>query len=207
MDVSEIIGKTDHAQFGRRFLESFLERGLGTMGKREIDVLVMHLLEEHAALDLRSNHDLSMAFRLTEARVRGLRYEAKLKYPPTEKKYVERRLLYVLAKAQYEADAQKIVFVVEDSYLRNALQAHLKSKGAFADNSFNSELVKVGVEQLAPVLEGFYTKKLAAEFVKEMKGAIKKEKFLEVRKAFVLGAARGLGAATVTAVKGLLGSG
>ena len=110
MDIADIIAKTDHSKFGRQFLERFLERGLGTLGKREIDTLVLHLLEEHAGLELKSNHELSIALRLTEARIRGLRYEAKLKYPSDERKFIERRLLYVLAIAQYEVDAQRIVF-------------------------------------------------------------------------------------------------
>lgn len=206
MDLTDIIAKADQSEFGRRFLERFLERGLGSLGKRDVDILVLHLLEVHAGLDLKSNHELSIALRLTEARIRALRYEARLKYPADEQRFVERQLLYVLAKAQFEVEAQRIVFVVEDSFLRNALQAHLKRRGAFADNSFNSELVKVSVDSLAPVLEDFYGQALAGEFLVEMKGAVNKAKFAAARRAFVLAAAKALGTGVVTAVKAVLGS-
>jgi hypothetical protein len=205
VNTSEIIKQTDHSAFGREFLRMYLDRGLGSMSKRDIDILVLHLLEEHAALDMKSNHELSIAFRLTASRVRGLRYESKLRYPSEEKKFLERQLLFVLAKAQYEVDGKRVVFIVEDSFIRIALQAHLKQIGAFADTSFNTELVKVTIDQLSPVLEGFYGKNLARQFTKDMKKAVNKEEFAEVRKAFVLGAVEVLGGVVPVAIKAALG--
>jgi len=36
--------------FGREFLDVYLSRGMGTLSKREIDILVMHLLSKHAGI-------------------------------------------------------------------------------------------------------------------------------------------------------------
>jgi hypothetical protein len=206
MDISDITNAVDHSEFGKEFLEIYLERGIGSLSKRDIDVLVLKLLEKHANLELTSNHELSLALRLTETRVRSLRYEANLKYPPSDQNFLKRRLLFILAKAEYEADAHRIVFVVEDSFIRKSLQAHLKKKGGFADSSFNSELVRVSPSQLAPVLQSLFGKPIANDFCKAMDAKIEKDKFANARNNFVLGAAKALGGGAVQVVKGLLGT-
>ncbi len=194
--------------FGEEFLQEYLARGMGTLSKREIDVLVMHLLHKYTDdVELRDNQELSIALQLTQARVKGLRHEARLRYPPDEAAFVPRRFLYTLARAQFEGEDGRLVFVLEDSYVRDAIQGELKKRGSIGDTSFNRELVKVRVDQLEPVLESFYGKGICKSFIKDMQKAVAsggKIKFSDVKKSFVLKAAKALGAATVEAVAALM---
>ena len=124
--------------------------------------------------------------------------------------FVARDFLYVLALAQFEAEKGRLVFIIEDSFIRNVIQGRLKSQGALFDSSFNSEIFKVRVEHLKPILIEYYGASIADPFVKDMNKIVAKEgklKFSEIKNAFVLGAANGLGASVVTLVKGLLTQG
>lgn len=198
---------TDYEAFAKDFINEYLHRGLGALGKRDIDILVMHLLETHGNTRMKGNQDLSVALQTDVSTIKLLRYKAKLRYPPAEEKFVERDFLYILARALFEADKGRLVFIIEDSFVRNVIQGQLKAQGALFDSSYNSEIFKVRIEHLAPILKNFYGITIAESFVAKMHKVIADEsklKFPEVRKAFVLGAAKGLGNSVVSVVKGLL---
>jgi hypothetical protein len=201
---------TDHEAFAKEFIEEYLSRGLGALGKRDIDILVMHLLETHGNTRMKGNQDLSIDLQTDVSAIKLLRYKAKLRYPPKDTGFVARDFLYVLALAQFEADKGRLVFIIEDSYIRNVIQGRLKTQGALFDSSFNSEIFKVRVDHLKPTLIEYYGVSIADPFVKDMDKIVAKEgkvKFSEVKSAFVLGAAKGLGTSVVTLVKGLLAQG
>ena len=99
-------------RFVDEFLEHYLHHGFGSLGKRDVDILVMHLLCKYAGLEMKPNNELSQLLQLTESKVRSLRYEAKLKYPPQEEHHVERRFLWALAMSQFDAERQSVKFVV-----------------------------------------------------------------------------------------------
>jgi len=201
---------TDYDAFAKEFIEEYLSRGLGALGKRDIDILVMHLLETHGNTRMKGNQALSIDLQTDVSTIKLLRYKAKLRYPPKDAAFVARDFLYVLALAQFEADKGRLVFIIEDSFIRNVIQGRLKIKGALFDSSFNSEIFKVRVDHLTPVLIEYYGASIADPFVKDMNKIVEKEgklKFSEIKNAFVLGAAKGLGASVVTIVKGLLTQG
>ncbi len=133
-----------------RFLDEFLEHYLGlsfgSLSKREIDILLMHLLIKYGDLERRSNYELSILFRVTERRVRSLRHEAKLRYVSNVDTYVRTEFGRLLEQTQLVAEQEKILFVVEDAFLRDGIQARLKAMGNFADYSFNREILRVTYE-------------------------------------------------------------
>ena len=153
-----------HKAFASEFLAEYLENGMGVMSKKEIDLLVMHLLSEYSEIDRMSNHALSIELQSTESQIRNMRYQAKLRYPPKDARHVEKGLLEVFTRAYFDLDNKKIVFIVEDSYLRLSLMGRLKAKGMFADTSFNRELVKVDPEFLENVLQEMYGEKVAETY-------------------------------------------
>jgi hypothetical protein len=200
----------DYEAFARDFIEEYLSRGLGALGKRDIDILVMHLLERHADIRMKGNQELSIALQTDVSTIKSLRYKAKLRYPPTDPAFVAADFLYVLARAQFEAEKGRLVFIIEDAFIRNVIQGQLKKQGALYDSSFNSELFKVRVEHLQPTLVQFYGPLIANKFLKEMNQIVKndeKVKFPEVKRAFILGAAKGLGSAVVSIATNILTSG
>lgn len=162
----------DHEKFVKGFLEEYLADGMGVMSKREIDILVMNLLMNHAGLANKSNHELSLLLQTPESRIKSLRYEARLKYPPRDD-YIKVEFLCLLARSQFELDKKdetdiskmKIMFVLEDDYLRHAIQGYLKERGMFADTSFNTEIVKIECGSLVTVIRELYGEKVAEEFL------------------------------------------
>ena len=160
MDIRSI---KDTKGFTNDFLEEYLSDGLGAKNKREIDILVTNLLMKYGDLAAKSNQELSILLHATESRVKSLRYEARLKYPP-DADYVKREFLYILTKSQFDFEKGKIVFVIEDAFLRHAIQGHLKSKGMFADSSFNNELVKIDKSSLESVIRELYGREIADDF-------------------------------------------
>lgn len=200
----------DYDAFAKDFIEEYLSRGLGALGKRDIDILVMHLLETYGNTRMKGNQDLSVDLQTDVSTIKLLRYKAKLRYPPKDTAFVARDFLYVLAMAQFEADKGRLVFIIEDSYIRNVIQGRLKTQGALFDSSFNSEIFKVRVDHLKPILIEYYGASIADPFVKNMDKIVAKEgkgKFSEVKSAFILGAAKGFVPSVATIVKGLLTQG
>jgi len=189
-----------------------MSRGLGTLGKRDIDILVMHLLETLGNTHMLGNQELSIALQTDVSTIKLLRYKAKLRYPSTDAKSIARDFLYILARSQFEADKGRLVFIIEDSYIRNVIQGRLKTQGALYDSSYNSEIFKVRVDHLKPILIEYYGSKIADPFLKDMNRIVTKARtpnFEEIKKKFLLGAAEGLGSAVVSAVSGFcsLGAG
>ena len=198
---------TDYEAFAKEFIAEYLSRGLGALGKRDIDILVMHLFETHGNSQMKGNQDLSIDLQTDVSTIKMLRYKAKLRYPPKDTAFVARDFLYILARSQFEADKGRLVFIIEDSYIRNVIQGRLKTQGALYDSSYNSEIFKVRVDHLKPTLVEYYGTSIADPFVKDMNKIVAKEgkrKFSEIKDAFVLGAAKGLGTSVATFVKALL---
>jgi hypothetical protein len=150
-------------EFVNEFLDEYLSDGMGSKSKKEIDILVMNLLMKYAALADKSNQELSILLQSPISRIKGLRYEARLKYPP-DADYVRREFLYILTRSQFDFEKGKITFAIEDEYLRQAIQGQLKSKGMFADSSFNTELVKMDEKSLGAVIGELYGKETAKNF-------------------------------------------
>ncbi|NCO47383.1 MAG: hypothetical protein GW890_13790, partial [Vibrio sp.] len=98
-----------------------------------------------------------------EAKIKSLRYEARLKYPP-DADYVKREFLYILLRSQFDFARGKMVFAIEDEFLRHAIQGQLKSKGMFADSSFNTEIVRIDRNSLETVIGELYGDETAKAF-------------------------------------------
>ena len=150
-------------EFVKEFLSEYSSDGISAKTKREIDILVMNLLMNYAGLADKSNQELSILLQAPESKIKSLRYEARLKYPP-DADYVKREFLYILTKSQFDFEKGMIIFAIEDEFLRHAIQGQLKAKGMFADSSFNTELVKISRSSLEAVIEELYGKQIANDF-------------------------------------------
>ncbi len=153
----------DTKGFVNDFLNEYLSNGIGSKNKREIDILVMNLLMNYGGLAIKGNQELSILLQAPESKIKGLRYEARLKYPP-DPDYVKREFLYTLTRSQIDLDRGIITFAIEDNFVRHAIQGQLKSRGMYADNSFNMELVKISRTSLESVIEELYGKQILADF-------------------------------------------
>lgn len=150
-------------EFVSDFLGEYLADGMGAKNKREIDILVMSLLMNYAGLAEKSNQELSILLQAPISKIKSLRYEARLKYPP-DPDYVKREFLYTLTRSQFDLEKGRITFVIEDEFVRQAIQGRLKARGRFADTSFNTELVKVDRRSLESVIDELYGAEIAEDF-------------------------------------------
>lgn len=199
--------------FKKEFLQHYLASGIGTMSKRDVDALVMHILDEQGdtqglPLKRMSNQEASVRLRAPVARIKSLRYEAMLKFKDDNLRLAKWKFLEVLARSHFDSTSKKIGLVIEDTFTKNWLQGLLKSNGLVFDNSFNTEIVKVDLKDFCNVLAVLYDEKSVAALKKKMEAAVSNEvalSFPEIKKEFLKGAASGLGEATTGApVKGLL---
>jgi hypothetical protein len=203
-DIAKLIPEDMLSDFATAFLQGFLKDGFGAASKRSTELHIFHLLDSYGKIGDLDNTKLSHLLQITETRVKSYRYESKLKFPPQEDKYVERRILWSLAKSEFDGDAKRIKFIVEDPYVRNALAAESKRLGGVPDSSFNREIVSLRTGQLLALISGLFGEKISNQFAKDFDELNKEDskiKFSELRKKFVLGAAGALGGATVKSLK------
>lgn len=142
------------ANFCEEFLSNYLAGGLGKMQKRDIDVLVMHLLISDGRYKFPK--DLYKAARelsLTEARVRNLYQEVQLRYQQLPEEDAKAAFVDLINKRSFELKGNRLVFVVRDPMLGQWFQEWVARVDGFTDSSFNSNLVSVNKEVLLDVLD------------------------------------------------------
>lgn len=205
------------SDFKKDFLDRYLQLGLGSMPKSDVDALVMHLIDIYGInnsgpLEKRSNQTVSEILKTPVSKVKRMRYEAALKFGGRVEDQAKGRFLSVLSKASIEADGEKVLFIIEDSLTKNWLQGQLKTHQHIFDHSFNSEIVKVSFAGLITVLESFFDKeqidifKADFEIAKKKKNAEQRVKaFKEVSKKFAEGAASAAGDAVIKVFKAQCG--
>ncbi len=206
--IEALIPKDNLAEFARQFLREYLKDGFGAQPKRHTDLHVFYLLEKMASLDAVDNNDLSHKLQITESRVKSYRYESKLRFVPEDENYIQRRILWSLAKSEFDAEAGKIKFIVEDPYVRKSLNAIAKRLGGVPDSSFNSEVVALNSDHLQKVIVHLFGETTAGQYKKEFDKLKLKDSqitFAEVRKKVILGAAGAIGGGLLTVAKAYLG--
>lgn len=191
--------------FKKTFLDHYLSAGIGSFSKRDVDALVMYLLDEYGAddqipLKVLSNQQASLKLRATVSKIKSLRYEAALKFadPSDAEVRAKWKLLEILARATFDADGERVCFIIEDSFTKNWLQGVLKAKGLIFDHSFNTEITKIKIESLCSVLSRIYDPQSASTLESRMKDAIAKHQqlnFAELKRDFLKGAITAFGEA------------
>lgn len=131
--------------------ESFLEyctQHFGRLNKKDYELAVFHLLLQNELKDC-SDFAISRKLKITEAKVKQLRYEVNLVIQKADSVYRE-ELIQLMSTASYKfADGgKKIQFCVNDKMLRLFLNDQLNQIGSFADSSFNSNIVSVTAKDL-----------------------------------------------------------
>ncbi|GAB1262471.1 hypothetical protein [Aurantivibrio plasticivorans] len=165
--------------FEQEFLEKYLNFGLGSMPKSDIDALVMHLLDQHGysgspPLSQYSNQSVSELLRTPVSKVKRLRYDAALKFGGRVEDQAQARLLAALSRASLEPEGDKVCLIIEDTLAKNWLQGQLKNSQQIFEHSFNTEIVKVSARGLFDVLEAFFDKKAITDFRKGYELALEK---------------------------------
>ena len=137
---------TNKNNFADLFLAKFLENGFGTTTKRELEIYVLHLLlldgqfNNNGEIDF---HEISLALKITEAKVRNLIYEAELKYGKTLD--FTASLIEIIENERYEAEAGKIKFSVQNPFVKQAFEYQIRQLNGISDGSFSKNIVAIKV--------------------------------------------------------------
>ncbi len=199
------------------FLRDYLQFGLGSMPKSDVDALVMHLLDTYgidgsAPLSHYRNQAVSELLRTPVSKVKKLRYDAALKFGGRVEDQAKARLLVALNNASLELNGNQICLIIEDALAKNWLQGQLKNSQLIFEHSFNTEIVKVSASGLFDVLNEFFDKQAISEFrtgyekaVKTTKDTKLKKEFEKLANSFANNAAKNAGKGVLAIFKSHLG--
>lgn len=139
-----ITGKAAEA-FVATFLERYLAHGFGAMQKREIDVLLFHLLSDADQIKDKTNYEVANFLRITEARVKTLRLESTLKYRPANHKEVLGKIVKELIDEMRKPDfdGEYISMALEDPVHKREFEYAAKKSGYQVEYGINRELLKI----------------------------------------------------------------
>lgn len=141
-------------KFCEEFLKHYLGAGLGRMQKRDIDVLVMHLLISDGRYKFpRDTFKAARELSITETKVRNLYQEVQLRYQQLPEEEAKASLVELINKKAFEIKGERIVFIVRDPMLGQWFQEWVADVDGFTDSSFNPNLVTVHKKVLVDVLD------------------------------------------------------
>ena len=198
------------AQFTEEFLKEYINKGFGTISKKEIDLLVFHLLSELADLDKISNYNLALKLKLTPTKIKNLRFERRLKYCQLTEEQIKYTFIESLKKSAIKVNKTSswLILSIEDSFVREAIKAILKDLAQLSDSSFNSELITLDFDAFASLMDRFYEeeiknntselKEIIDYFKSETSNKAEKISFKSLFREFANGAANKTGEETMS---------
>jgi hypothetical protein len=148
-DDIQHISAADKAAFFDGFFAEFCKVPFGSMGKRDLECLLIKLLYDRRLIETAANRQAANALGINETRLKGYLVDARYKYRADSLGTSVNRILAMLAGENGERlvlNDEKdgtFSFVLEDPVLRLDLSQALKDVGYYADGSFNTEVVRV----------------------------------------------------------------
>lgn len=175
------------------FIRFYLDRGFGSMNKNDFEVWIFNYLLHNQLLG-KSDYEISIYLRMPESKIRRMRYEAALKYPD-ERNYAK-EFDKVLHRVKFRKGSSTMIqFVIEDTSLRKYIDNMLKKDGRYSVSSFNTEIVKLDIDDLEYLLQELYGKEYVESILKKASKALEKEHvtFRELFDEFAKAAAKNIG--------------
>lgn len=128
----------------------YMNAGFGAPSKREVDLLLFHHITQARENRKKSNYELAALLKIPESRVKSHRLASALKYQDINTKAILSDVILRLSKGIQSAtlEAGKFEISLEDPIERRELENYLKSKGHFAEYTFNSEVVRIAPVRL-----------------------------------------------------------
>ena len=136
-----------------KVIQQYLDRGFGSMNKNDFEVWIFNEWRKLQDKDL-SDYQVSKVLKISETKVKRLKYEADLKYSFDEEQLLN-KFFKLAEKANYKKDGEKLLFVINDRLLRQYINNILEENGRFMASSFNSNIVSIYVDDFSFLLERF----------------------------------------------------
>ncbi len=128
----------------------YLETGFGAPSKREVDLLIFHHVTRAREHRGKSNYQLASLLKVPESRVKTYRLASALKQQTINTKAILGDVILRLSKGQQFTSIEngKIEISLEDPVERREIENFLKSKGHFAEYTFNAEVLRIAPVRL-----------------------------------------------------------
>lgn len=154
-------------EFLDKFLAKFLDNGFGVMPKREIEIYLLHLMltdgqfvNELGELDF---HEMSLALKMSETRVRNLVYEVDLKYS-IPKDFIS-ELISLIEHEKFEVHGTEVKFAVHSPMLKQAFEYEVRKLGGVSDGSFAKHVVTISQTTFERLINRLYGNSQRAQVI------------------------------------------
>jgi hypothetical protein len=128
----------------------YLESGFGSPSKREVDLLLFHHITQARENKGKSNYELATFLKIPESRVKTFRLNSALKHQTINTKAILGNIILRVSKGQQYTTVEngKIEISLEDPVEKRELENFLKSKGHYAEYTFNAEVLRIAPVRL-----------------------------------------------------------
>jgi len=135
----------EKVQLASALLELYAEAGFGSPSKREVDLLIFYHVTQAIENRGKTNYQLASVLKIPDSRVKTFRLASALKYQNINSKVILGNIVLRLSSAQLfsNIDNGKIEISLEDPVEKRELENFLKSKGHFAEYTFNAEVLRI----------------------------------------------------------------
>lgn len=139
----------------KNIIESYLERGFGSMNKNDFEVYIFAwLIQNHSDYKNASDNEISRKLKISESKIKRLRYEAALKYGNNDTDELWQKLRNYLSIANYRKVEDNVLrFSIPDKQVRLFLKDQLQVGNRFCDSSFSENIVVISIDDLLYLLE------------------------------------------------------
>ena len=140
-------------KFCRKLEEYYLNASFGTLPKREIELLFLHLLEIDGQFAFPADlHKACRVLKTGESRLRGMVRDAQLRYNLYDEEKAKKKFVDLVNNGRFEKKGNKFTFIVRDSLLRLYFEEWVAGVNGFTDSSFNKDLVIVSDSLLIDII-------------------------------------------------------
>ncbi|WP_420340118.1 hypothetical protein [Roseibium sp.] len=135
------------ARFANEFLVRYTAIGFGALSKREVDLMLLQLLQKHlTGFKDKTDFDAALLLRMTKRRLRGLRDELAFRDAQNESN-LKQQLRQELKRAEVlAADHSRVMIQLDDAVLRGFAEKIIRSEFGIVDRSFNSAVMQFSGE-------------------------------------------------------------
>lgn len=159
----------------RNSIESYLERGFGSMNKNDFEVYIFSwLIQNHSDYKDASDNEISRKLKIPESKIKRLRYEAELRYGNNDTDVLWQKLRNYLSVVNYRKKDNVLRFSIPDKQVRLFLKDQLQAGNRFCDSSFSENIVVISVDDLLYLLaNGGIPKEDYSKIIQQVKSTCK----------------------------------
>lgn len=160
----------------KKIIESYLERGFGSMNKNDFEVFIFSwLIQNHSDYKNASDNEISRKLKIPESKIKRLRYEAELRYGNNDTDVLWQKLRNYLSIVNYRKTEDNVLrFSIPDKQVRLFLKDQLQAGNRFCDSSFSENIVVISIDDLLYLLDnGVVSKEEKAKIIQQVKSTYK----------------------------------